>query len=89
MPSAHLTLDHSDAQGMIRAAQTAASAFGVPYCVAVVGAGGHLLAFAHQDGTSIGCGALAIGKARTARLFDKPTEAISRMARGCYGPLGW
>lgn len=81
MPRACLTLDYSDAQHMIRAAKTAADTLGVPSCIAVVDAGGHLLAFARQDDAPIGCIDLAINKARTARLFDKPTEAISRLAQ--------
>ena len=73
MPRACLTLTDLDAQHMIRAARTAADAVHVPYCIAVVDAGGNLLAFARQDDALIGCIDLAINKARTARLFDKPT----------------
>ena len=81
MPRACFTLTYSDAQHMIGAALTAAEAFGVPYCIAVVDAGGHLLAFARQDGALIGCADLAIKKARTARLFDKTTEDLGRIAQ--------
>ena len=81
MPRACSTLTHSDAQLMIRAAQTAADAFSVPYCIAVVDAGGNMLAFARQDDALIGCIDLAIKKARTARLFDKPTMDLGRMAQ--------
>nr|WP_188855090.1 heme-binding protein [Aureimonas glaciei] len=81
MPRACLTLDYSDAQRMISAAETAAVALGVPYCIAVVDAGGHLLAFARQDGALIGCIDLANNKARTARLFDKPTLDLNRLAQ--------
>ena len=76
-----LALDHADAQRMIRAAQAKADAIGVAYCVAVVDAGGHLLAFARQDRALTGCIDLAINKARTARLFNKCTEALGRMAQ--------
>jgi uncharacterized protein GlcG (DUF336 family) len=76
-----LTLDHADAQRMIHAAQARADAIGVAYCVAVVDAGGHLLAFARQDGALIGCIDLAINKARTARLFEKRTDDLGRMAQ--------
>lgn len=75
------TLDHADAQRMIRAAQAKADAIGIAYCVAVVDAGGHLLAFARQDGALIGCIDLAIRKARTARLFDKRTNDLGLMAQ--------
>ena len=81
MPRAFFTLTYSDAQHMIRAARTAADALPVPYCIAVVDAGGDLLAFARQDDAPIGCIDLAINKARTARLFDKPTVDLGRMAQ--------
>lgn len=80
MPRAYFTLTHSDAQQMIRAAQTAADAIAIPYCIAVVDAGGALLAFARQDGALTGSIDLAINKARTARLFDKPTADLGLMA---------
>lgn len=81
MPRTYLTLTDADAQEMIRIARAAADATGVPYCIAVVDAGGDLLAFARQDGALIGSIDLAINKARTARLFDKATADIGRMAQ--------
>jgi len=81
MPRTTITLDYADAQQMIRGAQAAANAIGVAYCIAVVDAGGHLLAFARQDGALIGCVDLAINKARTARLFDRRTDDLGRMAQ--------
>ena len=81
MPRTILALDYADAQQMVRAGQAAADAIGVAYCIAVVDAGGHLLAFARQDGALIGCIDLAINKARTARLFDKRTDELGRMAQ--------
>jgi hypothetical protein len=62
--------------------------FWVPSCIAVVDAGGNLLAFTRQDGALIGCIDLAINKARTARLFDKATGDLGRMTQpgaGCTG----
>ncbi|MBB3951051.1 GlcG/HbpS family heme-binding protein [Aureimonas jatrophae] len=81
MPRTYLTLEYADAQHMIAAAEVAADALNIPYCIAVVDAGGHLLAFARQDGALIGCIDLAIQKARTARLFDNRTAELSRMAQ--------
>ena len=81
MPRRCLSLNLSDANAMVRAAETAAIAYGLPYCIAVVDAGGHLLAFSRQDGALIGCIDLAINKARTARLFDKPTVELQQMAQ--------
>lgn len=66
---ATLTLD--DAKLMLSAAEAKAAEFGIAYNVAVVDAGGHLVAFVRQDDALIGSIDLAIKKAVTARLFDK------------------
>lgn len=47
---------------------------GEKVAVAVVDAGGHLVAFKKDDGTQLGSIDLAILKARTAVLFQRPTE---------------
>jgi uncharacterized protein GlcG (DUF336 family) len=65
---------------MLSAAEAKATEFGVPYDVAVVDVGGHLLAFVRQDSALIGSIDLAIDKALTARLFDKTTQALGRLA---------
>ena len=81
MPRAYASLTLSDAQRMTEAAEAAASRLGVPYCIAVVDAGGHLLTFIRQDGALIGCVDLAINKAHTARLFDKATDSLAQLAQ--------
>ena len=81
-----LTLD--DARRMLATAEAKAHEFGVPYNIAVVDAGGHLLAFSRQDGALIGSIDLAIDKAVTARLFDKTTSELATLAqsgRPLYG----
>ncbi len=52
-------------QRMIAAAETAADALGIPYNVAIVDAGGHLIAFSRQDGALIGSIDPTINKAYT------------------------
>jgi len=54
---------------------------GIPYNIAVVDAGGHLVAFLRQDGALIGSIDLAIHKAVTARIFDKTTSTLARLAQ--------
>ena len=49
--------------------------------MAIVDAGGHLVAFARQDGAIIGSIDLAIDKAVTARYFDRPTSALATVAQ--------
>lgn len=71
---------------MLSAAEAKAISLGVPYCVAVVDAGGHLIAFLRQDGALIGSVDLAIDKAATARIFDKATSDLATLAQ-CGSPL--
>ena len=66
---------------MLSAAEGKAASLGIPYCVAVVDAGGHLLAFLRQDGALIGSVDLAIDKAVTARIFDKTTSDLAALAQ--------
>src|SRR5215471_8327489 len=71
MPRTYTSLTLEDAKQMLSAAEAKAASLGIPYCVAVVDAGGHLVAFVRQDGALIGSIELAIDKAATARIFDK------------------
>ena len=81
MPRTYDTLTLEDAKRMLSAAEAKASSFGIPYNVAVVDAGGHLIAFSRQDGALIGSIDLAIGKAVTARIFDKQTSYLAKLAQ--------
>src|SRR5262249_41149072 len=58
-----------------------AVSLGIPYNIAVVDAGGHLLAFSRQDGALIGSIDLAIDKAVTARIFDRATADLAQLAQ--------
>ncbi|WP_129781825.1 GlcG/HbpS family heme-binding protein [Peristeroidobacter soli] len=81
MPAQYPSLTLEDAKRMLAAAETKARNLGVPYNVAVVDCGGHLLAFLRQDGALIGSIELAINKAATARIFDKNTAYLSSLAQ--------
>ena len=81
MPTQYTSLNSDDAQKMVAAAETKARSIGVAYCVAVVDAGGHLISFLRQDGALMGSIDLAIGKAVTARIFDKTTAELSSLAQ--------
>ncbi len=81
MPRASVTLSLADAKRMLEAGEAKAASFGVAYNIAVVDAGGALLAFSRQDGALIGSIELAIGKAVTARIFDKRTADLATMAQ--------
>ncbi|GBQ84926.1 GlcG/HbpS family heme-binding protein [Asaia krungthepensis] len=55
-----------------------ARARGVRVAVAVVDAGGHLVAFKKDDGTQLGSIELAMMKARSSALYLRPTEDMER-----------
>src|SRR5262245_9903028 len=81
MPRPYTSLTLDDAKRMLRAGEATAASIGVAYNIAVVDAGGNLVAFARQDGTLIGSIDLAVGKAVTARIFDKPTSLLAELAQ--------
>jgi len=81
MPRTYSSLTLEDAKKMLSAAEAKALSFGIPYCVATVDAGGHLIAFLRQDGALIGSVDLAIDKAKTARIFDKTTSDLATLAQ--------
>src|SRR5215468_4712866 len=81
MPRTYNTVTLEDAKQMLSAAEEKAAGLGIPYNIAVVDAGGRLVAFVRQDGALIGSIDLAIDKAVTARLFDKTTSDLSGLAQ--------
>lgn len=81
MPRSLVTLTLADAKRLLEAAEAKAASFGIPYNVAVVDAGGALVAFTRQDGALEGSIDLAIGKAKTARMFDKTTAHLAELAQ--------
>ena len=81
MPRSCASLTLEDAKRMLSAAEAKAASLGIAYDIAVVDAGGHLLAFVRQDGALIGSIDLAIDKAVTARIFDKATSDLASLAQ--------
>ena len=87
-PTALATQDLSlvQAQEVLDAAIAAAEEQGTKMDIAVVDAGGNLKAFARMDGAWLGSIDIAVTKARTARYFDMPTEALGELSQP-GGPL--
>jgi uncharacterized protein GlcG (DUF336 family) len=81
MPRSCTSLSLDDAKRMLSAGEAKAESLGIAYNIAVVDAGGHLIAFVRQDGSLIGSIDLAIDKAVTARLFDKATADLAGLAQ--------
>jgi glc operon protein GlcG len=55
--------------------------------IAVVDDGGHLIALERLDGSFPAAGAIAIGKARTAAIFKRPTRAFEDIIRNGRTPM--
>jgi uncharacterized protein GlcG (DUF336 family) len=70
-----------DAKRVIAAGEEAALQLGQPMNIAVVDAGGSLIAHERMDGAWLGSVDIAINKAFTARAFDLPTEALGSHAQ--------
>lgn len=75
------SLTLSDAQSVIAAAQSHAERVGQPVNIAVVDAGGNLVAHIRQDGAWIGSIDISINKAWTARAFDIETKDLGENAQ--------
>ncbi len=70
-----------DARRVIAAAQKKAESIGQPMNIAVVCAGGHLLAFERMPRAWLGSVDIAIKKAWTARAFDVETKALADLSQ--------
>ena len=70
----HLSL--KEAQTVIEFAHAHAETFGVPMNIAVVDAGGHLLAFVRMDKAILGSIDIALKKAKTSVMFNNPSEVL-------------
>ncbi|MEG3151381.1 heme-binding protein [Sphingomonas sp. ZT3P38] len=64
------------ARKIIAAGEARAAEIGVPVNIAVLDAGTHLKAFVRMDGAVLGSIDVAMGKARTAALFQTTSEAV-------------
>jgi glc operon protein GlcG len=73
---ASLKLTVDGAFKLLHAAIDKAKEIGVPECIAVVDAGGHLLAFARMDGAFVQSIDTALMKAMTAASYGVPTGHI-------------
>ncbi|KZX88907.1 cobalamin adenosyltransferase [Erythrobacter sp. HI0037] len=75
------TLDLNDTRTIIDAGIAEAERIGSPSNIAVVDAGGCLLAFARMDDAWRGSVDIAISKAWTSRAFDVETKALAKLAQ--------
>jgi uncharacterized protein GlcG (DUF336 family) len=71
----------SDARKIIQAGEDKALEIGQPMNIAVVDAGGNLIAHARMDGAWIGSIDISINKAYTARAFDISTKELGEKSQ--------
>jgi uncharacterized protein GlcG (DUF336 family) len=76
----YITLE--DAKKAMTAAEAEARKNSWNVAIAIVDAGGNLILFAKIDDTQLGSVNIAIGKARTAVNFKRPTKALEDMIAG-------
>ena len=69
-------LTNEGAQVAVQAAEHMMAALKAPGAIAVVDTTGNLLAFERPDGVRVGSIDLAIGKARSAALLQRPSEQL-------------
>jgi uncharacterized protein GlcG (DUF336 family) len=81
MTHAMQSLTLEDARQIIASGEKKAAELGIPYNLAVVDAGGALIAHVRMDGAWLGSIDISIKKAWTARAFDMPTEDLAKMAQ--------
>jgi len=81
MPRQIITLTLADAKQIIAAGERKAQELGIPYNIAVVDAGGGLIAHVRMDGAWLGSIDIAIHKAFTSRAFDMATQDLAKMAQ--------
>jgi uncharacterized protein GlcG (DUF336 family) len=76
-----VSLNLADARQIIAAGERKATELRIPYNIAVVDAGGSLVAHERMDGAWLGSVDIAIDKAWTARAFDLATEELARFTQ--------
>jgi uncharacterized protein GlcG (DUF336 family) len=81
MPRQVTTLTLADARQIIAAGERKAQELGIPYNIAVVDAGGCLIAHARMDGAWLGSIDISIHKAFTSRAFDMATQDLAKLAQ--------
>ena len=76
------------ARSIIAAGEARAQAIGVAVNIAVLDAGAHLKAFSRMDGALLGSIDIALGKAKTAALFQMATETVGEFCKPGGGSPG-
>jgi uncharacterized protein GlcG (DUF336 family) len=81
MSTMHTTLQLADARRILAAATKKAEEIGQPMNIAVVCAGGYLLAFERMENAWLGSVDISIKKAWTSRAFNIETEKLGTLSQ--------
>lgn len=81
MPKTNVSLTLTDARRILAAATRKAEEIGQPMNIAVVCAGGYLLAFERMENAWLGSVDIAIKKAWTSRAFDITTKDLGTFSQ--------
>jgi len=76
-----MDISQDQAEKIMEAAISKAQEIQVPMNIAIVDSGAHLKLFTRMDGSLLGCADIAMKKAKTARLFERDTEDIGKLAQ--------
>jgi uncharacterized protein GlcG (DUF336 family) len=82
------SLGLADARRLIAAGEKKAIEINIPYNIAVVDAGGGLVAHVRMDNAWLGSVDIAINKAWTARAFDTATEVLAQWTQSGQQAFG-
>jgi uncharacterized protein GlcG (DUF336 family) len=88
MTNQSVSLSLDDARTIIGAGERKARELNIPYNLAVVDAGGALIAQVRMDGAWLGSIDIAINKAFTARAFDMSTDSLSKATQSGQSLFG-
>jgi uncharacterized protein GlcG (DUF336 family) len=81
-----MNITSSEAENIVEAARVKANQIGVAMNIAVVDEGANLKSFHRMDNAMLGCGDIAIKKAKTSRFFDIASGEIGKLSQP-GGPL--
>lgn len=83
-----MQISSHQARSIIAAGEARATTIGVPVNIAVLDAGAQLKAFSRMDGALLGSIDIAVGKAKTAALFQMTSEAVGEFCKPGGGSPG-
>lgn len=76
-----MNITSSEAEKIVKTAMAKAKSIGVAMNIAIVDEGANLKSFYRMDNAMLGCGDIAIKKAKTSRFFDIDSGEIGKLSQ--------